>query len=70
MKADEGGCVDVGEHVSVEDEEGVVDPGRLRREPHGAGGVERLRLDGVRERDPGHPIVGKGREECVGAVAE
>ena len=44
---DEGADVEIGQHVTVGDDERVVDAGGLGREPDRSGGVERLGLDGV-----------------------
>ena len=62
--------VEVGEHVAVDDHEPLVDPDLEGGEAHGAGGVERLGLDGVVQGDAGARAVGEGVEEGVGPVAE
>ena len=61
---------EVGEHIAVEYEERLVDPGVLGGESDGPGGVERLGLDGVVEGDSGAATVGIGVAERVGQEAE
>ena len=67
---DEGADVEVGEHVAVGDDERVVDAGVVGGEADRPGGVERLGLDGVVERDAAAAAVGEGREERLGPEAE
>ena len=70
VEADQPGHVEVGEHVAVDDDEALVDARLAGGEADGTGGVERLVLDGVRQRDAGALAVGIGVEEGVGLVAE
>ena len=67
---DERGDVEIGQHVTVGDDERVVDAGVLGGEPDRAGRVERLGLDGVVERDAAAPAVGEGLDERLGQEAE
>ena len=67
---DQRGEVEVGEHVAVDHDEALVDAGVAGGEADGAGGVERLGLDGVVEPHPGADAVGVGRREGVGPEAE
>ena len=52
-KPDQLADVEVGEHVAVDDDEGVVDAGRPGGEGDGPAGVQRLGLDGVAQRHAG-----------------
>ncbi len=70
VEAHQAGEVHVGQHVAVHHDEGVGDAGEGRRKAHRAGGVERLGLDGVGQRDPGGPAVRVRLHEGVGQVAE
>ena len=70
MELDEGGRVELREHVPVEDEKRAADPSLVRREPYGAGRVERLGLDDVLERHARELVGREGLDEGVGPVAE
>jgi hypothetical protein len=45
--------VEIGEHVAVDDHEGLVDPAEAGGEADGTGRVERFGLDGVGQADAG-----------------
>ena len=70
MLGDEGGGVEVGDDVAVDRQERVVDAGALGREADRAGGVERLRLDGVAQLDTSATTVGEGGAERIGEIPE
>ena len=70
MEVDERGDVEVGQHVAVGDDERVVDAAEVGGEVDRAGGVERLRLDRVVQRDTVALAVGKGLDERLGLEAE
>ena len=59
-KATESGEIEVTEHVTVDDDEGLVDSGESGGEADGAGRVERLGLDGVGQPHAGDLAVGIG----------
>ena len=70
MEIDERGDVEVGQHVAVGDDERVVDAAEVGRESDRPGGVERLGLDRVVQRNPVALAVGKGLDERLGLEAE
>ena len=70
MERDERGDVEVGEHVTVGDDERLVDARRVGGEADRAGGVERLRLDGVVQPRAGARSVGERVEERLRLEAE
>ena len=70
MEGDQRADVEVGEDVAVDHEEPLVDAGLEGGEADGAGGVERLGLDGVVQLHAGAAAVGVGVHEGVGPVAE
>ena len=70
VEGDEGGEVEVGQDVAVDDDEALVDAGVAGGEADGAGGVERLGLDRVAQPHAGARPVGIGSLEGVGPVAE
>ena len=59
VEVDECGNVEIGQDVAVGDDERVVDPTEVGREPDGTGRVERLGLDRVAQR---HPVALAARE--------
>ena len=61
VEGHQGAEVEVGEDVAVDDDEALVDAGLGGGEADGAGGVERLGLDGVVEADAGAHAVGVAR---------
>ena len=62
--------IEIGEDVAVHDEKRLVDAGLTGREADGAGGVERLRLDGVAQTHTGAGGVRERFDERVGLVPE
>ncbi len=70
VEGEEGGGVEVREHVPVEDEKRIAHAGLLRREPYGARRVERIGLHDVLERHTGDLRGREGLQEGIGAVAE
>ena len=70
VEGHESGQVEIGEDIAVDHDEGLVDAGERGGEPDGAGRVERLGLDGVRQAHAGDPAIGIGLHEGIGQVAE
>ena len=70
MERHQCGQVEVGEHVAVDDDEGLVDAGEGGGEADGAGGVQRLGLDRVGQPHAGDPAVRVGLHEGIGQVAQ
>ena len=70
VEGDQGRQIEVGEHVAVDHDEGLVDAGEGGGEPDGAGRVERLGLDGIGQPHAGDPAVRVGLQKGVGQVAE
>ena len=69
-KATKARDVEVREHVPVDHQEALVDPGVDGGKADGARRVERLRLDRIVERGAGAAPAGVGVSEAVGLVAE
>ena len=70
MGGDEVGDGQVGEDVTVGDDERVVDAGVVGGEADGSGRVQGLGLDGVVEGDPATATVGEGLDERLGQEPE
>ena len=70
MKGHQRRQIEIREHISVDDDEGLVDAGERGGEADGAGRVERFGLDGVGHTHAGDPAVRVGLHEGVGQVAE
>ena len=70
MEGDQGRHVEFGQHVAVEDQEGLVDPGLKGGEADGASRVERGILDRVGEDDAGAPAIWIGVDEGVWSIPE
>jgi hypothetical protein len=70
MECDEGAEIEIGEHVAVDDDKGLIDAPVEGSEPDRTGRVERFGLDGIRQRDPRRTSIGVGLLEGVREVAQ
>ena len=70
VEGDEGAEVEIGHHVAVDHDETLVDAGLEGGEADGAGGVERLGLDGISQAHARALPVGIRSLKDVGPVAE
>jgi hypothetical protein len=70
MEADQGGHVKVGENIPIYNHKCLVNVRCPGGKPDGAGGVEKFRLDRIKQANPCHLPIGVGSQEGIRAIAE
>jgi hypothetical protein len=70
VEREECGQVEIGQDVTIDDDEGLLDAGERGGEPDGARRIEGFRFDGLRQPYARCVPVGICADERVGKVAE
>ena len=70
MKSQQRSQIEVGEHITIDDEEGVDHPGLARRKADCTSGVQRGRFRDVGDLDVTNTTIGIGLDESVGQIAQ